>query len=201
MLKIENRPYTLMTMDPGLNNNGLAIFRIQHSPVKILSISTILLSERNTPDSSGLDDDLHEGETHKRLSTAGALRHYLEQYRPDVFACESPFFDRFRPSSFMTLSRVTITIFDTVTTFNPNCHFEWYAPLAVKKAVGMAGVKGKEAIELGLSRIPIIVDVLEQDLSAISEHERDAIAVGYRHLSGRYPELSLENVVNQHHET
>lgn len=190
MLNVEKKYSILLAIDPGLHNTGIAVYVLDLYNYKIISIDTRLISSKNTRDVSGLDDDLYEDEQKIRISQKAALKEYLEHFQPDTVVCESPFFDRFRPSSFMTLTRVCVSFMDAVIEYNPNCVFIPHAPQYVKKSIGVAGQKGKEPIERALSQMPLIADVLIPRLSEITEHERDAIAVGYSHLSRQYQQFA-----------
>lgn len=189
MLKVpEHQTYTLLTIDPGLNNTGLAFFKIDPDQPAILSIDTELLSAQRLVDDSGFDQEDHFERLVKRSAQARALKRILEHLDPCIVVCESPFFNAKRPSSFAILTEVVTHLFDTVAMHNPLCRFHWHAPQHVKKAIGCAGIKGKEIIQESLQKIDQITSVLVKPLDEISEHERDAIAVGFSYLVQQYPE-------------
>lgn len=184
MLALSNHydEFTLLALDPGLNNTGVAIFRIRRSPVEILSISAMTLKADKLVDSSGLDDEEYSEQIHKRYSMGAGLAELLEIHMPDQVASESPFFDRRKPGSFKILAEVLTTLFDTVVRYNKLAKFSTVEPLLVKKVLGVAGQKGKEVVREAMEKETKLLAVLQQPLERLDEHAIDAIGVGYTWL-------------------
>lgn len=184
--------FTLLTMDPGLNNTGVAVFTVQVEPPKLLKIEAETLKAERLIDTSGLDDEDYAARVHKRYAMKSALRLFLKHYRPDVTACESPFFDRRKPGSFAVLSEVLTSLFDTVTEHHPSVHFNLIEPLTAKAVLGVAGQKGKEVVKVAVSELPEVIEALEGELDELDEHSIDAIGIGVTYLvrrMGLFPEL------------
>lgn len=171
--------FTLISIDPGLNNVGVAIFEIDTQPFKIASIQAFTLKSERLIDDSCLDDDDHMERLHKRYTIGKALRRILEDHKPDIVASESPFFDRRKPGSFQILTEVLTTIFDTIVAHNPLTRFSMVPPQLAKAVLGVAGQKGKEVVREAMEKQTEITSVLQNPLELIDEHAIDAIAVGY----------------------
>lgn len=186
-----HKTFTLLAIDPGLNNTGIAIFTVQLDPFKILSITATTLKAERLIDDSGLDDEDFIERLHKRYCMGNALRNILESTNPCIVASESPFFDRRKPGSFAVLTEVLTTLFDTVVQYNPLIRFSMIPPLSVKMVLGVAGQKGKEVVRTAMETTQPIMDALKDELNLLDEHAVDAIGVGYTYLikrSGLVPE-------------
>jgi Holliday junction resolvasome RuvABC endonuclease subunit len=175
---------TLMAIDPGLNNLGIAIFTLNLTTTpKIAKIQTLTIQSEKLIDDCGLDDEDWLERHRKRHNIASALKKLLAEHRPAAVVSESPFFNPTRPNSFAVLTEVMATILDTLIEHDPNVPFSTRSPQEVKKAVGVAGVKGKDVVKEAVRKLPVLTGVLVDDLDTLSDHAVDAIAVGYCHLT------------------
>ena len=173
---------TLLAIDPGLNNVGIAIFTLKLEPFKIESIKAWTLKSEKLVDDSGLDDDDFIERLHKRKNIASALSKILHHYQPCIIVSESPFFDRRKPGSFEVLSEVMTTIMDTLIDYDPNIQFTTIPPLVVKQVLGVAGQKGKEVIKEAMGKEHELLSALEDDFEKLDDHAIDAIGVGHAYL-------------------
>lgn len=183
--------FTFVAIDPGLNNVGVAIYRVQVNPFAVLSIQAFTLKAERLVDTSGLDDDAFTERLHKRHSMASAFRKVLEEVNPCLVVCESPFFDRRKPGSFAVLTEVMTTLLDTVTAYNPVVRFSVVEPQLVKKVLGVAGQKGKDVVRDAMEKETLLIAALSTPLNFLDEHGVDAIGVGYTYLvkkSGIFPQ-------------
>lgn len=176
------RQTTLLAIDPGLNNVGIAIFNLRLEPFKIEAIKAWTLKSEKLVDDSGLDDDDFIERLHKRKNIASALDKILQHYQPCIVVSESPFFDRRKPGSFEVLSEVMTTIMDTLIDHDPNIRFTTIPPLVVKQVLGVAGQKGKEVVKDAMGKEQTILSVLEGDFEKLDDHAIDAIGVGHAYL-------------------
>lgn len=184
---MQNRPethrvFTALFLDPGLNNTGVSVYRIDQYEGKVLSIEAGTLSAVRLIDDSGVDDEFHEERIIKRLQMGSALRVWLESYAPDIVVTESPFFDRKKPGSFQILSEVLTTLYDEVLRYNRMVRFQKLAPQAVKKSLGVAGIKGKEIVKEAVEKTALIMEHFPNGIDHLDEHGIDATAVGYAWL-------------------
>lgn len=176
--------FKFISIDPGLNNSGVAVWTVCQEPFDILNIQAQTLKAARLVDHSGLDDEDHREAVHKRLAMGRALCLILEEVNPAWVVCESPFFNPMTPNSFAVLTEVLVTFYDTVMMFNPSIRFSQIPPLLVKKCLGVAGQKGKEVVKEALAKMAYI-EKLEQDIKFLDEHSIDAIAVGNAFLRER----------------
>jgi Holliday junction resolvasome RuvABC endonuclease subunit len=172
---------TLLAIDPGLNNTGVAVFKLKLDPFEIISIDALTLQARRLIDTSGLDDEDYVERIHKRYSMTRALRKIILRENPSVVACESPFFDRRKPSSFAVLTEVLISYFDAAVEVNPAVRFSYVEPLLVKKILGVAGQKGKEVVRESMEKQDFVSKVIQR-LDDLDEHAIDAICVGITYI-------------------
>lgn len=184
---MQNRPethrvFTALFLDPGLNNTGVSVYRIDQYERKILSIEAGTLKAIRLIDDSGIDDEFHEERIIKRLQMGKGLRLWLENHSPDIVVTESPFFDRKKPSSFQILSEVLTTLYDEVLRYNRMVRFQKLAPQAVKKSLGVAGIKGKEIVKEAVEKTALIMEHFPKGIDHLDEHGIDAVAVGYAWL-------------------
>ncbi len=171
---------TLISIDPGLNNVGVAIYKIELLPVfKICRIEAFTLSAPRLVDDCGLDDEDYSERTIKRHVILRHFKKILENHTPDIVVCESPFFNPKMPSSFAVLTEVVASLFDQVILFNSRCQFSVLAPKLVKKTFSIAGKKGKDVVKEAVAAVSLLTDVLVNDIDGLDEHSIDAIAVGY----------------------
>ena len=171
--------FNLLGVDPGLNNIGLAIYTLSLHPFRIVSIHSFTLKAERVIDTSGLRDDIHTDRLRKRHAMINAFSRVLASVNPSIVACESPFFDRRKPSSFQVLAEILVSLTDAVAKHNPNTLFTTVEPLTVKKILGVAGKKGKEVVKEGMVKIPEIMSVLKTPIEQMDEHAIDSTAVGY----------------------
>ena len=172
---------TLLAIDPGLNNTGVAVLKLKLDPFEIISIDALTLQAQRLIDTSGLDDEDYVERIHKRYSMTRALRKIILRENPSVVACESPFFDRRKPSSFAVLTEVLISYFDAAVEVNPAVRFSYVEPLLVKKILGVAGQKGKEVVREAMEKQDFVSKVIQR-LDDLDEHAIDAICVGITYI-------------------
>lgn len=185
MLSVEPRVenLTLISVDPGLNNVGISVYKILLPPFfKIERIEAFTLSAPRLIDDCGLDDEDYTERTIKRHVIMSHFKKILETYVPDVVASESPFFNPKMPNSFAVLTEVIASLFDQVILYNPRCKFSVIPPKLVKKTFGVAGMKGKDVVKEAVAKVPSVMDALVNDINRLDEHSIDAIAVGYSWL-------------------
>lgn len=182
MLITPHRDLSLLAIDPGLNNMGLAAFSGCIETATLYTIHAKTIRSEKEPDLTGLDLEDYEARLVKRYAMGLALKRALLKYRPSHVVSESPFFDRRKPGSFAILTEVMATLYDTVVAHDPNIRFMTIPPQSVKKCLGIAGEKGKEIVKETLGTVSLLTSVLDPPVEALSEHAIDAVAVGYAYL-------------------
>lgn len=174
-----------MSMDPGLNNIGIAIFDIETQPLRITQITAQTLQEDKVVNRISADEDLFPEQFRKRLRMQAAVLSIFKETQPEIFVSESPFFNPKMPSSFQILTKVIEGIFEQTYRENNYVLQGLIEPLTAKKQFGIAGQKGKEVVKDAVGRELRIMDVLVEDLEKLSEHAIDAIIVGYTFIQQR----------------
>lgn len=174
--------FRIMGIDPGLNNLGIALFDIDYSNRTIVRIEAFTLVNDKLKDESGLDLDTHAERTIKLMKLRNTLLNIVSANKPYMVACESPFYNRFRPTAYAALVEVIRLIHMTIIEHNGNTVFQTVEPLLVKKHIGAGMQTGKLDVKKAVSLKPELMSVLVNDLNSLDEHSIDAIAVGYTFL-------------------
>jgi Holliday junction resolvasome RuvABC endonuclease subunit len=186
MLVIDDKykHFRLVSIDPGLNNIGVAVFDIEldKDGFKMRRISAQTLKEGNVVDDICYDSEIDEERSYKRARMVSALMKVIRTADPSMVICESPFFDRTKPSSFAVLVEVMMAIQDSVHMYNSRIRFSIFAPQLVKKTLGVAGIKGKEIVREAMEKQTALLNVLVEELASLDEHAIDAMAIGYTFL-------------------
>lgn len=175
--------FKMVTMDPGLNNIGLAIWEIENTQeLSILSVSAVTLREQTVVDDQCYDPELIDQQFIKRMRMTEAVMKFIRHDTPSVFVSEMPFFNPLMPSSFAILTEVVSGIFTEIRKFDNMIQIVGFSPKAVKKTLGVAGIKGKDVVKDALRGKQEFTDVLVEDFEKLSEHAIDAGAVGLTYL-------------------
>lgn len=167
--------FFLMSIDPGTSTLGFCLYKIHVETLEIVDIFAW------TVDATRLAyyrDDVAEihGEKFARIiAHKKNLANVLSFYAPLIVVCETPFFNRLRPSAGGPLFELYATIEQTV--------FEWdhckplygVDPRTVKKNVKAQGNKKPDMIA-AMVKIP---ELQCANLDLLDEHAIDAVAVGY----------------------
>lgn len=189
--------YRIMSIDPGLNNCGVASYEMEYGTNRVLSIDAFTLVIDKVRDISGLDDETFSERVIKLYKLKEALKQVFQIYNPSQVVCESPFFNRFRPTAYSALVEVLNVIRSSVIEYNMNIHFSTIEPLLIKKIVGAGMMKGKLDVKDAVSKNEFIMARLIKHLDTLDEHAIDAIAIGFSFLniSGVY---NVSSPISQH---
>lgn len=169
----------VLSIDPGLNNIGLAELIINTSPLQIVSIAPATLTEDRVVDDITLDSQNAMERDAKRLRMVNALMKHVINFTPDKIVCESPFFNPTRPSSFVVLVEVISEIRDRIRDYDPAISFNMIAPKEAKKTLGVADQKGKDPIREAVANHPYLSSLLTIPLESVTEHAIDAVVIGF----------------------
>lgn len=172
-----------MSIDPGLNNCGVCIYDIEYKTNRVISIYAFTLVIEKVKDLSGLDIESFSERVVKLYKLKEILKSVLLTYSPSFVVCESPFFNRFRPTAYSALVEVLSVIRSSVIEYNSNISFNTLEPLLIKKIVGAGMMKGKLDVKQAVSQNKFIMERLIVDLNTLDEHAIDAIAIGFSFLN------------------
>lgn len=177
--------YNYLAIDPGLNNTGIAIFNMNYKTLELNSIHAFTIVTDKLRDNTVLDNDIYSDRMIKLWKIRSAMIEVLTVYCPANIVCESPFFNRFRPTAYASLVEVLSVFNSVIVEYNPNIMFEPIAPLLVKKTVGAGMETGKLDVKDSIKRIPYIMNILMNNVEYLDEHSIDAIAIGYTYFLRR----------------
>jgi len=176
--------FYLLGIDPG-NNTGIAIFEISALTLCIVNITTatVVLNDIASPNLPlGLGRNVMLNKVCDRLAC---------EYQPNVVAMEAAFLNVRFPKAVMQLSQYVSTIENTFYNNNNFVKLYKHPPKYVKKYIGGGGNADKDAMLLAVKAIPEVFENI--NLDRVTEHEVDAIAIGYVTLAmlRQYPHLLI----------
>lgn len=177
-------PYTVIAgIDPGGYTLGLCFMTFDVRDGSINRIETATLESEKLPDGvMGLE--ISQTDRFNRLYRLHvALKEYFRFHCPSMVICESPFFNRFRPMAYGSLSELLSMIRGAVMDYNTHVPFKTYSPSEIKKGVGAGHISDKKAIKIAVTNHSEVTDVMVKSIHLCSEHEIDAIAACYTHLN------------------
>lgn len=175
--------YVLVGIDPGLNTTGISKFIIDFYTNNILHIEAFTITNDKLLDTTSLYDNIYSDRLLKLYKLKEALTRIVSIINPCLIACESPFYNRFRPMAYGSLLETVRIIHSAVMEYNINIPFTMVEPLLVKKVIGAGMMKGKVDVKLAVNNRPELISVLTNDINTLDEHSIDAIAVGYAYYN------------------
>jgi len=168
---------TFFSLDPGTNFTGLSVWFLDNK-FRLLDIETVTV----TPLSSELKCKIEE-------ITESVFR-LVEDYQPVHFVYENPFFNRFRPTAFEPIIRLTNLWYIKWYKLRGDKGLFKYPPKTIKAFISSGDNKKGDMLE-GVRKIKEITQFV--DLDTVTEHVVDSLALGYLHLTNirDMPELLL----------
>lgn len=170
---------SIIGIDPGSEHIGIA--RIDFNVVTLDIVRTMAqtfvgskLSFMNKWIAETHSDRFARIEAHKRN-----LHLVLNECRPVVVACESPFFNALRPNAFQVLVEVLTALKYTCYEYDPELLFTMIDPPSAKKAVGAKGNAKKEDMRTAVLQLPDLCFAGTTPLHFLDEHSIDSIAIAY----------------------
>lgn len=175
-----------ISIDPGLNTCGVAVFTNEDGRFNVKS-TTLINNLRKLTDSEKVIAKQYTERLAKLdtiVKTIDAMYDSLteEGYAVSTLIVEAPFYSSFRPAAFGSLVE-TISLIRYNVAFKRSSAFFAIEPMAVKKAFAARGMANKDDMRASLLyKIETKELDCTIDISTISEHEVDAIAIGYTHF-------------------
>lgn len=177
-------PYTVIAgIDPGGYTLGLCFMTFDVRDGSINKIDTVTLESEKLPNGAMGLDISHTDRYNRLYRLQVALREYFRFYCPSIVICESPFFNRFRPMAYGSLSELLSMIRSATMEYNCHVPFRTYSPSEIKKGVGAGHISDKKAIKIAVMQRNEVTDVMGKSIHSCTEHEIDAIAACYTHLN------------------
>lgn len=185
--------FNIVGIDPGSTTMGVASLELDMLDLRILSIETFLIQADAPTGGVRLPEGLLEyypprsirmREITRRLNDA------FDHYRPVQIACEAPFYNPRNPNAYGVLVEVVKTVEDAVRAWNPWRPLYRIEATSAKKAVNplnptdAARIKTIKDSKVRIKEaVRIFPELSFVDLDKLSEHEIDAIVVGYCQLT------------------
>ena len=169
----------ILSIDPATTNLGVSVIFIRGTDIVDIKTHEVIIPKY-------LSDNVISDPIHLKLELVERMvLHYCDVYQPTAFSIETPFIDRFRPTSAIPLSRTLQVITNAVRMFNPFIYINMISPFTVKSTIG-ANMRGKKGDNFKTSVTDAILLIPELqgyvDYRLISEHEVDAVVIGYNLL-------------------
>ena len=179
--------YRICGIDPGSNHLGISLLSISINTLEIESINMTVFSPilNKTDDTIRLN---YDEITEKIISQKRQLYNWLCENKPHIVCCESPFFNRLRPSAFGPLSETIFSIKMAVLEYNNIIPFKLYQPSVIKSAIGVKTGRYKESElrintkQLIKNRLFEINEIFNKITDEYNVDSFDALAVSYAHL-------------------
>ena len=175
-----------ISIDPGLNTCGIAIFTFDNNRFSVKSTKLInnlrKLTDKEKVIAKKYTDRLAKLDTIVRVIDDMFDELLGEGYEIVTLIVEAPFYSSFRPSAFGSLVE-TISLIRYNVAFRRDVEFFAMEPMLVKKIFTDRGMANKDDMKTKLlSKIQTKELDCPIDIDSISEHEIDAIAIGYSHF-------------------
>lgn len=177
--------YTMIAIDPGSNITGVSRFDIDVRNKKILSIRTWRIDVNKLKNDTGLPEEMFSERMIRYYKLRNEFIRILHRENPHYVAYEGPFMNKLQPSAYGPLVSVMTILQDALVQYCPGNTFYITQPQQVKKAVGVAGKKGKGVIKEAIEKIPELMEALkagQTKLDELDDNAIDSIAVGYSAL-------------------
>lgn len=171
--------FNMICVDPGFNNLGVSIFKIETRTGRILDIQIETIVTDKAPSYSGFSDEYVPERLFKLRKIYDNFKTLCRHYNPAILAHETPFYNPRMPAAFGSLVEVLDAVKNATLNWNSNIYIEGLSPQSVKKGVGAAGKKGKDVMMDAVLSIPEIKDVIDFPLDELTEHCIDSMAVGW----------------------
>lgn len=170
-------------IDPGFNNLGVSVWDVDTRTGRInwIEIETMVIDK--SPSRSGLDYEFTGERRYKLRKIYDNWLELCKEYRIDIVAHETPFYNPRMPAAFSSLVEVLAEVKNATLEYGPTIHIEGMSPQSVKKGVGAAGQKGKDIMTQKVLAIPQIANNIQMPLDELTEHCIDSCAVGWTMLN------------------
>ena len=172
-----------IAIDPGINNTGVILFTLSSDKKFTVINSRLILNIRKFTIEEKLIIKKYGDRVPKLQSILNGVNEVYNSNKDLIkgIIIEAPFYSSFRPQTFGSIIEV-ITLIKYNIAYKLNIDFNLIEPLLIKKIFSTKGMATKELMKEVLEQkvknneifVPFNVDIL-------SEHEIDAIAVGYSH--------------------
>lgn len=169
----------LIAIDPGSTKCGISVFHIDLDTRKIIRIEATTIKVESLNNDTGIPEEVLTNAQLRYYKLRNEIIRRLQAVQPHYVAYEGPFMNRLQPSAYGPLVSVMTLVQDAVLSYNFTIPFNVFQPQVVKKAVGIAGKKGKDVVIAALRKVDEVMDVLVTDIDSLDDNGVDSIVVGY----------------------
>ena len=170
----------LISIDPGVNNCGISVLDITSTP-EVKDVVLVKNARKFTEDEKVVEAK-HGPRVVKVLAILAQLESLYAKYpEVDTIVVEAPFYNALTPSAFGSLLEVISAIrYNFV--LKHDLQYKAIEPMLIKKMFTTKAMASKELIKQYLvAKIAEKSIIVHADPEKLSEHEIDAIAIGYTH--------------------
>lgn len=175
--------FKMLAIDPGLNNLGFSIFTFNNDFDHLVSVDPLTIVVDKEEGFFSFDETYHPDRLHKLLKIRQAVTAMIQFHNPCIVVSEAPFYNRLRPTAFRPLCEAIQTLEIACYDCNPDIPFFQIPPLKVKQAVNAGSTKGKIDVLTSIQQLPELLSKITVDITKLSDHAVDSIAVGHAYLT------------------
>jgi Holliday junction resolvasome RuvABC endonuclease subunit len=169
-------------IDPGTNYLGFSVFTFEVVSLSILSIDAVTFeSEKLVKGYSNIFES-HSERTAKIIAQKDNLVSQFRFNKPAFVCCESPFYNRLRPSAYGPLVEMIFAIKTACIEYDKTMPFYLYDPSSIKKTIGANAIGDKKNVYNALCKHEEILAKLKHPIDKYDEHSIDSIAIAYSHF-------------------
>lgn len=168
----------ILTIDPGLNNCGLSVCSHQTNKLIVHHTELVTNERRFSKEEKVLEKSIGI-RTIKVLHILNKIKDILTEYKIDEVVYESPFYNPRMPTAYASLLEVIHAIKYNII-IPSNTPLKSIEPLLIKKLFTTKSQASKELMkEFLIKKLNNNEIVLPTDITCLSEHEIDSVAVAY----------------------
>ena len=111
------------------------------------------------------------------------FRKVMLKHTPRALVCEQPFFNKFKPNAFASLTKVLSVVHNEALDYDHDIDICLLSPFEVKKSIGSSLDSDKGKVKSAVLAKPEIAKFIsEEQLDKLGKDAVDAIAIGYTHI-------------------
>lgn len=173
---MDRKYFTILGIDPGSRNIGVAVYYIDILDLSIIKIIPIQISLDKYLYTNIQNSNLHI----RLLRLMKEMNGLLTAFNPAAVAIESGFINVRRPGAVIPLASAISVISSCVNLYDTNIKMIEYTPSIIKKTIGANPYGNKNPVFEALLKIKEVDNLV--DLNYLTEHTIDGIAIAYNLL-------------------
>lgn len=171
----------IVGIDPGSETLGVCIMHFNVVTLGITRIAPMTFTGSKLPTDPMLAI-LHGDRVSRVKAHEDNLFNIFIENSPIAVSTESPFYNPRMPGAYGALVEVICGIRNAVIRYSDVKPLYKVDPSSVKQAIGAKGNADKNAVRDYVSKIPELINNLDNPLCSLDEHSIDAMAVAYHQL-------------------